>query len=494
VRAVMDALARKKLKIFAVQMVIGIHAGDPERLEQRANYLLSHLRDLQLRVRPLTRRHDTAWQACLPADIAWLDAFTNLPSDVLSTFMNWSSGTVGTPTGAYIGTTGSGFSQRPVYFNPWDASKRLPNPHVVICGESGMGKSWLAKTLIMGLLSAKIADAVVLDRDGDYDAIHEYLRGESQRFNLAGACPINLLDIPYGPADVNLDDPIDLMAEFIDNHLLLGLALLYGETLTKSQEAFLTHAAREAYAAKGITIETIRRDPQTLLRDPPVFANLIAAMKDVPTSSESMRQALLERFENVAYLFPGQTTVEINCPLTIFNINKLDEKWYPLMIYVVQNFLQRHRALRRDDRYLAYVVEEASYMLRHPAGKRYLESGSRGFRKLGIAQFTLSQHPADFLEEGAVIISNAGTCFFLGMQRHAAQKLKLAEELERVLEEGVSGRAILRCGREYAAVEVAKQSPLHRAIFTTDPRERRLLQERKQKLKARREQQQKVAS
>lgn len=109
-------------------------------------------------------------------------------------------------------------------------------------------------------------------------------------------------------------------------------------------------------------------------------------MKDVPASSESLRQALLERFENVVYLFPGQTTVEITCPLTIFNINKLDEKWYPLMIYVVQNFLQRHRALRRDDRYLAYVVVEASHILRHSAGKRYLESGSRGFRKLEEAR------------------------------------------------------------------------------------------------------------
>ncbi len=481
VRAVIDALARKKLKIFAVQMILGIHASSRDRLEERANYLLSHLRDLQLRVRALSRRHDLAWQACLPADLAQLDAFTNLPSDVLSTFMNWSTGMVGTPTGAYIGTTGSGFTRRPVYFNPWDGRRRLPNPHVVICGESGMGKSWLAKTLIMGLLCARIADAVVLDRDGDYDAIHEYLRGESQRFNLAGACPLNIMDIPYGPADVDLADPIDLMAECIDNHLLIGLALLYGETLTKAQEAFLTHAARETYAAKGITMEAIRRDPQTLLREPPVFADLIATMKEIPASSESMRQALLERFEQVAYLFPGQTTVRLSCPLTIFNINKLDEKWYPLMIYVVQNFLQRHRALRRDDRYLAYVVEEASYMLKHPAGKRYLESGSRGFRKLGIAQFTLSQHPADFLEEGQVIISNAGTCFFLGMQRHAAQKLKLAEELERVLEEGISGRAILRCGREYAAIDVAKQSPLHRAIFTTDPRERRLLRERKQR-------------
>jgi hypothetical protein len=478
VRAVIDALARKKLTIFAVQMVISIHASSLERLEQRANYLLSHLRDLQLRVRSLSWCHDRAWQACLPADLAWLDAYTNLPSDVLSTFLNWSRGTIGTPTGAYIGTTGSGFSECPVYVNPWDAHKRLPNPHVVICGESGMGKSWLVKTLILGLLCTKIADAVVLDRDGDYDAIHDYLHGESQRFNLAGACPVNIMDLPYGPADVNVDDSSDLLAECIDNHLLVGLSLLYGETLTKAQEAFLTHAAREAYAAKGITFEAIRHDPQTLLQEPPVFADLMAAMKQVPVSSSSVREVLLERFETVAHLFPGQTTVQIECPLTIFNINKLDEKWYPLMIYVVQNFLQRHRALRRDDRYLAYVVEEASYMLKHPAGKRYLESGSRGFRKLGIAQFTLSQHPADFLEEGQVIISNAGTCFFLGMQRHAAHKLQLAEELERVLEEGVSGRAVLRCGREYAALQVARQSPLHQAICTTDPRERRLLRQR----------------
>src|SRR5205807_5366071 len=130
-------------------------------------------------------------------------------------------------------------------------------------------------------------------------------------FNLAGACPMNIMDLPYGPADVNPDDPIDILAEGIDNHLLIGLSLLYGETLTKAQEAFLAHAAREAYAAKGITLEAIRRDPQTLLREPPVFADLIAAMKQVPASSPSVREVLLERFEMVAHLFPGQTTVQI---------------------------------------------------------------------------------------------------------------------------------------------------------------------------------------
>jgi len=137
----------------------------------------------------------------------------------------------------------------------------------------------------------------------------------------------------------------------------------------------------------------------------------------------------------------------------------------------------RHRALRQDELYLAYVVEEASYMLKHPAGRTYLERGSRGFRKLGIAQFTLSQHPREFLQEGAVILNNAGTAFYLGMQPSAVQELGLSPELERTLTEAVPGQVVMRCGNEYAAVTIAT-GPKHRAIFTTDPQERRRLRAR----------------
>lgn len=481
VRSVMDALARKKLTIYAVQLVIGIHAGSPQRLEQRSDFLLSHLHTMQLSARALARRHDVAWQTCLPSCIdGGLDFFTNLPSDVLATFVNWSRGTVGTPSGAYLGTTGSGTSKHPVFFNPWDVLKRLANPHVTICGESGKGKSWLVKLIILGLLCNRIADAVVLDRDGDYDAIHDDLKGESQRFNLAGTIPINLLDIPYGPSDVNPADKIDLLAEFIDNHLLVGMALLYGEALSQAQESFLTAAARTAYARRGITCEAMWRDPNTLLKEPPVFAELLAAMRDIPAASETVRAALIERFENVAYLFAGQTTVHLGTPLTIFNIKEMDKKWYPLLVYVIQTFLTRHRKLKRDERYLAFVIEEASYMLKHSAGKRYLEDGSRGYRKLGIALFIVSQLPDDFLEEGRVIMANSATNFFLGMQRHAAQKLGLAEDLERVVEEADAGQAVMRCGREYAVLDVTRGSKLHQDLLTTNPEDQREIRKRQQ--------------
>jgi hypothetical protein len=484
VRRVTHALSRRRMKVFMVQMTIGIHAGSRKRLEQRTHYLLSHLRHRQLKVRPATRRQEAAWQATLPTcpPQTELDLLVNLPSDVLSTFLHCSSGVIGTPTGVFLGFTGSGASRRPVFFNPWSEDKKIPNPHVVIVGETGMGKSFVGKVFGTGIMGLGIADVVVLDRDDDYLPLHEFMRNESQRYNLARGCPINFFDIPFGPKDVDPDDPGDLLAEYIDNQLLVGLTLLICDAdtrLSKIEEAYLMHVARAAYTTKGITSEAIRHDPATLLRPMPTLADFIGTMKAAPASNEGMRASLIERLEKASYLFSGQTSISLEKPLTVFSIRELDEKWYPLMTFTVQNFLMRHRALYQDERYLAYVVEEASYMLKHPAGRKYLESGSRGFRKLGIAQITLSQHPREFLQDGAVILNNAGTAFYLGMQHNAAQELRLSPELERTLTQAVPGQVVMRCGNEYAAVTIAT-SPRHRAIFTTDPQERRRLRKRAQ--------------
>jgi hypothetical protein len=483
IRLVTRALASRKLKIFDVSMTICVHAGSPERLEQRSRYVLSHLRDMQLQTRPATQQQDLAWQSCLPVSVDLLQNWVKLTSDVASTFLPGTSGTVGTPTGVFLGYTGSGLSRRPVYWSPWSTDKKMANPHVVVIGETGQGKSWLGKTIVTGFMGLGLADVCVLDKDDDYLPLHEAMRGESQRYNLARSCPINLFDIPFGPADVDPDDPADILAEFFDNSLITGLSLLVTDEdtkLSKSEEAYLISVARAVYEALGITSEAIRQNPQTLLKPVPTLADFIAKMQVMPSSSESMRQSLLERLEKAAYLFQGgQTSISLEKPLTIFSIKELDSKWFALMTYIIQNFLMRHRALRQDDRYLAYVVEEASYLLKNAAGRRYLESGSRGFRKLGIAQITLSQHPRDFLEAGQVVLSNAGTVFFLGMQRTAVEKLNLPEELERILIDSVPGKSVLRIGNEYAPLTIW-ENPVYRTIFTTDPVERRAMRLKEQ--------------
>ena len=476
IRSVTRALAARKLKIFDISMTICIHAATIERLEQRSRYVLSHLRDMQIQARPALYQQDLAWQSCLPVGLDLLQNWVKLTSDVISTMLPGTSGTVGTPTGVFLGYTGSGFSRRPVYLNPWSTEKKMANPHIVIIGETGKGKSWVGKLFATGFMGLGLADVVVLDKADDYVPLHKEMHRASQRYNLARTCPINLFDIPFGPADVDPDDPADILAEFFDTSLMTGLALLVTDEdtkLSKSEEAYLITVARAVYADKGITSKAIRQNPDTILLPTPTLADFIAKMQIMPASSERKRQSLLERLEKASYLFQGgQTSISLEKPLTIFSIKELDDKWVALMTYVVQNFLVRHRALRRDDRYLAYIIEEASYLLKHAAGRRYLENGSRGFRKLGIAQITLSQHPDDFLEAGQIVLSNAGTVFYLGMQRTAAEKLHLPEELERILTQSIPGQCVLQIGNEYAPLTVW-DNPVYRTIFTTDPAEQR---------------------
>ena len=476
VRRVVQLLAAHRMKIFATTMLIGIHASSLERLEERTQYLLSHLRQKQLRVRPATRQHDEACQASLPVcPPTLLDFACPLPSDAASTLLHCGNGVVGTESGAFVGFVGSDMNRRPVYWNPW----LLPNPHMVGIGETGSGKSWLGKTIVTGLMGLGIADVAVLDKDDDYIYLAEELQDECQRYDLARGCPINMFDIPYGPGDVDKQDPADLFSEFLEHSLIPALSLLLTDANTKLspiEEAYLMQVARATFAQKGITSEAVMADPGTLLRPMPTLSDFIATMRGVPASSEAMKLSLLERLERAKYLFSGQTSISLEKPLTIFSIHELKEDWYPLVTYIVQNFLLRHRALRRDERYLAYVVEEASYMLKHPAGRSYLESGSRGFRKLGIAQITLSQNPGEFLDEGQVVLNNAGTVFYLGMPEDAARKLHLSPELEHEITRAQKGRGVMRCGHEYAALTIAS-IPQYRALFTTDPEERRKIRQ-----------------
>lgn len=292
-----------------------------------------------------------------------------------------------------------------------------------------------------------------------------------------GGCPINPLDLFILLEELSPDDRHDLVATCIDNTLLPLCSLILceaGKELAPLEEAYLMHVLRCVYAERGLTTDAIRRDPAILAGPMPTFADVIAMIARTPASDDMMRQSLLTRLEKASYLFSGQTSISLEKPLTVFSIRDLDKKWYPLMAFVVQHFLLRHRALHRDERYLAFVVEEASYMLHHPAARACLENGARSYRKLGIGQCTFSQDPGEFLQEGAVIIANAGTAFFLGMQPSAAAKLKLSPELEAVLTSASPGQAVMRCGNAYAAIAIAN-TPAYRDLFTTNPEDEKAI-------------------
>jgi ABC-type dipeptide/oligopeptide/nickel transport system ATPase component len=469
-RRIMNEVAAGLVRIFSVSLTICVHASSRERLDQRASLLLSHLRQQQLRTQGCSYLQDSAWQTTQPHGLDTLYRRTNQDSASLSMGLPFTTTAVGTGDGPYIGKSDN---DEAVHFTPWSLLTQLANANIAVVGESGQGKSYLIKILLTGLLGTGMADGVVLDKDDDYLKLVNYLGpAESQWFNLARGCPINPLDVPFSPRDARTAEPgTDLLSEFVNNDLMAFYTLLLappGSLLSREYEAFLYQLTLACLAEQGLTKEEIWRSPEALERPSPTFADLLKTAQGQRAPTREMRFGLIEQLEKVSYLFRGETSVTVNRPLTVFSIHDLDEAYYPLMIWAARNFVARHRARKRDQRFLVYVIEEASFIMKHPAGRVYLEQSSRAFRKLGVSQVTISQHPDDFLEDGKVIIANAGTAFFLGMKQSAIEKLKLAPNLARILEHARRGDALMRLGNEYAHIHV-EASQEENAIFTTDP-------------------------
>lgn len=468
VQRILRGVEEGTVRIFSMSLTIGVHASSLEKLNQRVHFLLTQLRQYQLELREAVMQHDVGWRTCAPG-VDQLYQRTNVDNASLAMCLPFTSSSIGTGDGAFLGFSSTG---EPMFFNPWSKKKRMPNGSIVVCGESGQGKSYLTKKLALGLMGQGNVDCVVIDKDGDYDPLCEYLgEKESQYIRLAHGCPLNPFDLPFTPQEVMAGEKgQDFLSEHIDNSLITFLSMLLSDDslLSKHEEALLYQALLKTYARVGLSNEEITRDPSVLeARQAPLFSDIVKVLRGTVRSDEF---ALADCLEKSSYLFRSATSVDLEKALTVFSIQGLDEAQYPLMIYTVKNFLTRNRAQLRYERFLLFLIEEASFMLRHPRGRKYLEESSRGVRKYGIAQATISQHPNDFLRDGEVIVANAGTCFFLGMETSAIEKLNLTPRLERVLTQARRGEVVCRIGNEYSHFRVVA-SPDEHKLFTTDPQE-----------------------
>jgi len=197
----------------------------------------------------------------------------------------------------------------------------------------------------------------------------------------------------------------------------------------------------------------------------PTLADYLSTMRSTPTATSEQGAGLLARLERVAYLFRGQTSVRLDRPLTIFSIKGLHERWYAFMTFIVGQFLLRHRAVRHDERYLAYLVEEASYLFSHPAAEDAGAWGAQLSQTWDCPDHAQSD-PQEFLREGAVILQNAGTSLFLGNERACGPRTAPACRAGRTAHDAPAGEAVMRMGQASAA-SPSPPSPLHRRLFST---------------------------
>ena len=288
---------------------------------------------------------------------------------------------------------------RPFYWEPLSPS--TPNPHVLIVGTSGSGKTQLIKTIISQLIQNGIP-VLVFDKHGEYRDVA--LRPDDRVIDfIASPFRVNPLD-PYGQTPKAV--------AFEIREIIAGIFRGLGDI----QKSIIYDALLEAYKKKGYDINEAPRpnlSPPTMDDVDSVLAEMASK---APGSSEKrsikgVRDRLRPLFD--FKIFSGDVGLTVDDILspraTIVDLSTLpvksDELAASVVVFTTRklwNQLQRLGPIKEPRLRLAIVMDEAHwYTFKGSPVETLLREG----RKFGVSVIMASQLMSDFSE---AVIGNTG--------------------------------------------------------------------------------------
>ena len=190
----------------------------------------------------------------------------------------------------------------------------LENANEVVLGKSRAGKSYLIKLEAIRQFMFG-TEVVIIDPEGEYEALAKTLGGEHVSFTASDPVRIN----PFDMSGLYEEGENELGLKIFSLHGLLRIIM--GD-LDAAHDAILDRALVETYREKGITA-----DPATQKKQPPLMEDLykvLLGMEDPAAKELALR---LEKFikGSLSGIFNQQSNFDIKNMLTVFNIKVLEE-------------------------------------------------------------------------------------------------------------------------------------------------------------------------
>jgi hypothetical protein len=278
-------------------------------------------------------------------------------------------------------------------FDPWELYARglLTGPNVVVVGQIGRGKSTFVKTYLRRQ-AAFGRQAWVVDPKGEYGP----LAAE------AGTVPLRIA--PGGPLRLN---PLDAIGDRPDQKTAELLCSIVASSLGHD----LTPAARTAAhlaleAASGRRDHPCLPDVVTALLDPSA-ASAATVGTDVAGLAADGRDVALELRRlvqgDLGGMFDGHTSpgIDLSGPLVVLDLSALyASPALGILMTCATAWLQAALADRPDVKRLV-VVDEAWAILHNLATARWLQSGFKLSRAMGVVNIAVVHRLSDLRAAGA---------------------------------------------------------------------------------------------
>lgn len=203
----LEDITSRNQKVFFVTVVMTLFADSLEELNRYTDLLMSKATDFLCQIKKLTGQQMAGFNSCLPLGSFTLGIDRILTTESASVFIPFSMQELLDDRGNYYGL--NALSKSMVMFNR--AASKLPNG--LILGQSGSGKSMIAKQEIFSVFLGTDDDIIIVDPEGEYKTLADQLDGQVVRITNGTKTYINPLDMDIEYADDN--DPIAMKCDFL---------------------------------------------------------------------------------------------------------------------------------------------------------------------------------------------------------------------------------------------------------------------------------------
>jgi conjugal transfer ATP-binding protein TraC len=455
--ALQEQLAKGVERFFQFSLYITIFSENLQDLEDASKRLTSTLASILLITKMTTLQMEDGFKSTIPTGKDKLYIARNMDTTSLASTFPFTSATLTQDKGIMYGINEQNGSL--IVFDRFS----LENANEVVFGKSGAGKSYLIKLEALRQFMFG-TEVIIIDPEGEYDALAKTLGGEHVSFT------------PSDPVKIN---PFDLSGLYEEGENELGLKILSLHGLLKivmgemgaQEDAILDRALVETYRQKGIT-----PDPATQKNQPPLMEDLykvLLGMEDATARGLALR---LEKFikGSLNGIFNQQSNFDITNPFTVFSIKALEEELRPIAMHIILDFVWTR--VRKSLKKRLLILDEAWYIMKYEDSASFVYGIAKRARKYYLALTTATQDVQDFLSSdyGKAVLSNSSIQMLLKQSPTEVDLISkifyLSQGEKELLLSADVGEGLFFAGQNHVVIKVIA-APFEHTIITSNPQE-----------------------
>lgn len=469
-------------KLYYQAIYISVSGKNNEELDQITEEIETLCSSIGLVTRQAIFQQEQGFTTCLPLGQDRIRSKRNFSTSSLATCIPFVSSeltmTDGTPVLYGINMLNGSL----VMFDRFS----LNNYNSVTLATSGAGKSFFVKLESIRYMGLG-ANVIIVDPNGEYRRLVDTYGGQYIRLASGSKQKINPLDVEL----VQEEEGKNFLVEKILGVVSI-IEVMIGRKLSAREKKILLDCTEDTYKKFGIT-----RNKESLQEDffdeGSEFFQLEAGTKKMPTLSDlegTLRQRgedavnLADELEpytsGVLSLFNGETNVNLESNLIVFDIKDMEKELADLAMFITLEFIW-NKIKRNDGKRRLLVVDEAWQLMRNEQSANYLIGVAKIARKFNAGLSIISQNVEDFLKNnGEGIITNAEMKVLLRQSNADITKLTelfgMSASEQGFVRSAGKGEALLFLGGNRTAVQVIADE-LEFLLCDTSPENRDIIEQ-----------------